>query len=583
MFLRKTSTTINGKEYSHYKIVESYRKNGKVKQRTVLSLGSISEDKAEKIKLVLSINKDTDIIVTNIENIIVTNHKAYLDIVFLHFLWEKWAFNTFFHSDHWVEAMVLNRIIDPCSKIAIKDWTLKTVLPVITTNNISIYNEFDVYRVLDRLNTKEKEVQLFLYGKLLKENIFNTSTLFYDITTTYFEGSKCILAEYGFSKDIKSGKQQIQIALMVSREGYPFYWKVLKGKTKEVSTVKDLVDEIRNRFHIDHFKIVFDRGISSEENISYINDNKLDYITALGNHEIRTLEEYRLAMPEPVMKDDYDIVLAMNEFVPVDENNLLYYREFKRNGRRFIFVFDVARFQDERKNYKERIKSLIKWISEKNEELKTVKIGRKHQVVEREISVKISKNKLKRIIDFAIVPIIIKRLKKNGIEREFPTYRIDYKINNEAEHEEMKMDGLWCFISNVPENKNTAADLFGIYRQKNKIEDAFHEIKAHINIRPILLSRPGRVKAHVTVCVLAYFLYNDIEMMLKKNNIDLSTEKLMKEFEGCKANQISVLKDDMKKYDITKPNSALKDILNKIGLNSLIDKKYYNKIMKKLV
>lgn len=582
MFLRKTSTTIKGKKYDHYKIVESYRKDGNVKQRTVLSLGNITEEKAEKIKLALSIENDPDIIVARIDDLEVTDHKAYLDIAFLYHLWQKWGFNTFFNSDHWVSSMVLNRIIEPGSKITVKDWAVKTVLPALTANDVSAYNEFDVYRQLDKLNQCENELQLFLYNKIREESHLDGGIVFYDITSSYFEGSTCILSEYGYSRDNRPDHEQITIALMVSSDGYPFYWKVLKGNTQDVITVKGLVDEVRDKFHIDSLTMVFDRGMSSEKNLDYINDNELNFITALGSDEIRSMEEYRLAVPEPVEMDSYDITLSMNEFLPADENNLMYYREFIKNGKRYILGFNVQRFLLERKAYEEKIADITEWFSAKNIELRTMKSGRQYDVIVRQIKSAILRKKLKKIISFSVIPITIKRIEKNGRERDFMTYEIQFKIHKEAELDEMRMHGLWCFLSNVPDSTISACEIIDIYGSKNKVEEAFHEIKSHINIRPILLSRAERVKAHVTVCVLAYFLYNDIEMMLKEKNVNLSPEYLLKKFSKCMADKVGV-RGGKYRYNISRPDSDQQDILNTLGLNMLIEEKYYSKIMKKLV
>ena len=82
----------------------------------------------------------------------------------------------------------------------------------------------------------------------------------------------------------------------------------------------------------------------------------------------------------------------------------------------------------------------------------------------------------------------------------------------EAEQQEQRLDGLTCFITNLSHQSCSAKEVVGYYRSKNKVEEAFHEIKSHINLRPIHLTRTQRVQNHVTICILAYFLTSDIEL-----------------------------------------------------------------------
>ena len=95
MFLKKITTIIKGKSYFHYQVVESYRENGKVKHRNFYSVGVLTEEEAAKLRLVVAAQSDKGIIVTKIDDIVVTKHLAYLDVAVLHHLWQKWNFDEF--------------------------------------------------------------------------------------------------------------------------------------------------------------------------------------------------------------------------------------------------------------------------------------------------------------------------------------------------------------------------------------------------------------------------------------------------------------------------------------------------------
>ena len=500
MFLKKISSVIKGKTYLHYQVVESYRENGKVKHRNLYSVGVLTEEEAAKLRLVIAAQSDKEIIVAKIDDMVVTKHLAYLDVAVLHHLWQKWNFDEFFPSDHWVETMVLNRCLGPLSKIHVKEWAEGTVLPSLTKENILKYDDYDVYRELDKVYKSETELQSFMHTSLEEKGHSFEQGMFYDITSSYFEGSKCILARYGYSRDHRPDCEQIVIALMVTENGYPFYWQVLNGNTADVSTVESMVDHIKQRFGIKHCTLVFDRGMVSTENLKYIRHNELSYISALDKDEIKALDIFNDAMPESASTDNFEQILAMNEFRPVDENAFLYHREFVKEEHQYIFSFDVARFFEDMKSMDHRIGQAKEWIIAKNDDLVNSQKSRQLDVVNKEVKKMLAKKQLKKIIEIEIEPYTATVKNKQGNDREVNTFRIKYVLNLNEELEEQRLNGLTCFISNMPREHCSAVEIIDYYLRKNKVEEAFHENKSYINLRPIHLSRAERVKAHVSIC-----------------------------------------------------------------------------------
>ena len=129
MFLKKSVRTINGKTYSHYKIVESYRENGKIKHRILFPLGTLTDEQAEQLRLAMNAHSNPDIVVAKAAQIIVTKHLEFLSVAVLHHVWQDWGFSQFFQEDSWVEPMIINRIEDPVSKYGLKEWMIRTILP----------------------------------------------------------------------------------------------------------------------------------------------------------------------------------------------------------------------------------------------------------------------------------------------------------------------------------------------------------------------------------------------------------------------------------------------------------------------
>lgn len=233
IFLKKSVATINGKTYCNYKIVESYRTGGKVKHRILFTLWHLSDEQAERMRLAISAYSNPDIIVSKTDDIVVTKHAAYLEVMVMHHLFEDWNFGGFFKEDYWIEAMVINRVVSPVSKISVSDWLLKTVLPACMDLDPAIADSFEIYRSLDRLSQREGELQGWLYRQLRQRYPDDRDAFFYDLTSTYFEGGSCVIATLGYSRDHRPDCEQIVIALMITSSGYPFYCRVLPGNTQD--------------------------------------------------------------------------------------------------------------------------------------------------------------------------------------------------------------------------------------------------------------------------------------------------------------------------------------------------------------
>ncbi|WP_410511745.1 transposase [Paenibacillus sp. BR2-3] len=140
------------------------------------------------------------------------------------------------------------------------------------------------------------------------------------------------------------------------------------------------------------------------------------------------------------------------------------------------------------------------------------------------------------MLQVTIEPIQVEVAKKDGHTRIVQTFQLSAAIDQAKESEMRKLDGLTCFITN--DSTISEAQVIQKYRDKNKVEEAFREMKSQLSLRPIHLTRPERVKAHVSVCVLAYLLRNTIEMMLRKAAYMESPEDVLKQLQTCQLNLV---------------------------------------------
>ena len=538
MFLKKVTIRQEGKTYNYYKIVASYRdKDGKPKHRLIQNLGVLSEADAERMRLILKAQQDPDLVLAKTSDIVVTKHWLFLPIILLHSLWETFQLQHFFQDSLLIEAMVLNRCIEPLSKIHVVEWMQSTVLPALL-GSPRLPDDYAVYRELDSLNKQENALQNHLYTQLQRLDPTVGEGFFYDITSTYMEGSQCVIAKLGYSRDHRPDLEQIVIALMVTPQGSPFYWKVLEGNTQDITTLPSVVNDLKRQFGLKTCHLVFDRGMVSSDHLDLLEAQGLTYLSAMDKDEMACHPLFQKFVPEPASKEDYEQILALHEFLPTDDNQFFYTREGRVGKRRFIFSFDVTRFFEDIATRDKRISKTMAWIAEQNAKLAVAKKSRQKEAVERDVQKIISKRKLKSLMKVTVTPIEVEVPKKDGSIRIAHSFQLSAMIDKTKEAEIRRLDGMTCFITNDETIPQT--EIIQRYREKNKIEEVFREMKSQLALRPIHLTRPERVKAHVTVCILAYLLVNTMEVMLKRAGLSISPIDVLKQVQSCQLNQVGI-------------------------------------------
>lgn len=579
MFLKKSTATINGKTYNHYKIVESYRDGGKVKHRILFNIGKLTDEQAEQLRLAIQIQSDSSLFVAKENDITITRSVSYLDVMVLHQFWRQWHLDQFFPEDRWVEALVINRCVAPTTKIRLQSWTEQTILPVLIPA-LQTYDEYDVYRELDRVAKEEDNLQVFLYEQLKQRQRIHSDAFFYDITSSYFEGSRCVIAKLGYSRDHRPDREQIVIALMITPEGYPFYWRVLEGNTQDVTTIEALVQDVRKRFGIERCTLVFDRGMVSADNLKVIGSEQLKYVSAMDKDEIRTtlLDE---VMPVAATTEDWEQVIALREFRPFEAHEGLHYRPIIREHNRYLVTFDEQRFHDQTKQRKRKMDHAEEAIKSKNEALKQAKKSRRQDSIEREVHLLLARKGLKKQAKITIEPLAITITTSKGTARTVNSFQIHLEWLPDQIQEEARMDGLTCFITNMSNEEMADQDAVTWYRRKNKVEEAFHELKSHFQLRPVHLTRTERVKAHVTVCMLANFIMNDMEQLLQNKADSPSPSDVLNILHTCQLHRLTISSTSRSWVKVHEISEQQRHCLQTLQCEELLQEKFHKQVLSK--
>jgi len=207
-----------------------------------------------------------------------------------------------------------------------------------------------------------------------------------------------------------------------------------------------------------------------------------------------------------------------------------------------------------------------------NNNLNQAKRSRKRETVEKAVETMLKKTKAKRAIHVIIEDMPIAR-SKNCINSFQVTYTVDTSILEDIQ----LTDGLTCFYTNTCPDVWSAEKVIRQYREKNIVEEGFREIKGLMELRPVYLSLPGQVRAHVTICILAYLLYNTLEKRVSKL-VDSSASDILTELGKCKMHTITTNSGAERIKTLTRFNSSQLSILMHLEFKPKAIERHFKKL-----
>jgi len=558
MFLRKTKVRSGDTIYEYVRIVENYRENGKTHQRVLANLGStksLKKDVANIIKGLCRICNREDL---NIENLKTRKTPHYGDILAARYIWKELELDRIIanHIKHTkveipVELvsflMVANRLIDPKSKLAISCWYKEKVyLPKLENTNFAPH---DFYRSMDCLEKMKEYIEGFLYDKLCDLFTFKLNLVFYDTTSSYFEGEGPSMAKHGNSKDHRPDKHQIVIGLLVTDEGIPIAHEVFDGDRPDKVTVIKAIDDLKRRFNLKRVIFVADRGMVSQTTLDYIKEQHYSYIV--------TLKKRRLNEAKEAIKATTDDL----------EEKRKSYKEKKRGEKEDKRKKKEPLFSEYRSKDNVRYLVCLNPEKEKDDEIYRVsrieKGERKLEKVKKSVETGRLKNR-EKILKRAVLSL-------DRTNRKYFTYSspkdgsFSYSLVKETLEEEKRLDGIFII-------KSTAYDLspqelIRQYKNLAQVERAFKEIKDFLHIRPIRHHLDYRVKAHVFICVLSYLLEKIIEKRVRYAHLDITAREVLD-----KLDDIRISKNQIGPKVLLCPvqgDAKHREILKAIGIKSI--------------
>jgi len=371
-------------------------------------------------------------------------------------------------------ALIVARLLDPAAKLA----TARMLDPATASHSLGEMLELgkvtakEVYAALDWLGRE----QPFIEAQLARRHLKDGALLLYDVTSSYLEGRCCELAQHGYSRDHRGDRPQIVIGLMCAADGCPIAVEVFEGNTADPMTLSVQIDKLKQRFHLQRVVMVGDRGLLTSARIEQtLRPAGLDWITALRAPAIQQLAAEGGPL-QPSLFDDRDMAEITSPDYPGERlvvcKNPLLAEERARKRTELLAATEnelariAARVQRARKP--------LHGAAAIGQAVGAV-LGRCHMAKHFQISI------TDKTFSFA----------KNAVS-----------ITAEA-----ALDGIYVVRTNLPIAHSDAAAAVRAYKSLSGVEHAFRSLKTvDLELRPVFHWTAPRVRAHVLLCMLAYYL-----------------------------------------------------------------------------
>ena len=532
---------------------EGYREGGKVKTRTLANLSKLPPEALTVLRQVLQ--GDPLVKAGDAFEAIASPHHGHVQAVLV--AMERLGFRKLIAARPSPErdlivALVAARILEPDSKLATTRWWHITTLPAIL--GVADADEDDLYAAMDWLLERQDRIERKLAGRHLDEE----GLALYDLSSSYFEGVTCPLAALGHNRDGKKGKLQVNYGLLTNQRGIPVSVSVFKGNTGDPKTLLPQVERVRKRFGIERFALVGDRGMITQKRVSVLQEIEgVDWIAALRPEAIQKL--VTSGAVQMGFFDERNLFELTHPDFPGERlvacrNPALANRRTEK--RKSLLEATVQELEKVRRMVRQgrllgkdaiglRVgKVLDKYKVGKHYTLDIRDDGFDFQVDPEEIAAELARQSKnpelarrrldKRMLHIAAIAAQLEKvrqrigrgrlhgrdaigvrvgkvLNKYKVGKHF-TLRIDdnrfeFQIDEEKVAAEAALDGIYVIRTSLASQRMSADDTVRSYKLLTQVERAFRSFKTiDLKVRPIRHHLENRVRAHIFLCMLAYYV-----------------------------------------------------------------------------
>jgi transposase len=580
MFLRRNRRRKDGETYEYWTLVESRRTSRGPRQRIVATLGKLPglDDAArvgwEHIGSILSGKvRQQDFLqgaepdvpqwaTVNVRGVGTERPRRFGEVYLALALWRRLGLDGFFNASmepgreeiSWgTMACILSlaRFCAPSSELQISDfWYGKTALEDLLGVPSEKINDDRLYRGLDALLPLKDNIFAHLqktYGEL-----FGTTfdVLLYDITSTYFEGTGEAnpQAQRGYSRDSRSDCAQVCIGLVVTPEGLPLAYEVFDGNRADVTTVKEIVEVMREKYGQERRVWVMDRGMVSEANLEELRRCGASYLVATPKSMLRRFER-------ALLEDDWEqiepgVEVKACQAPGCTEETFVLCRSPQRSEKeRAMRTRQIDRLEEGLRRLKAAVERPLRPLRDRDKA--NQRLGRLFQKYSR--AAQLYDVKIHHTADHA---------HKSG-----QRLGVDIEQKNDLREWVEQADGCYLLRTNLV--GHSAEFLWKTYIGLTQIEDCFRLSKHDLGLRPIYHRKEDRTQAHILVCFLALVMWRTLQQWMESCGLGTAPRKLLEEMgEVCSIDVVLPTRAGatIRLRTVSKPEKHLAILLQRLGL-----------------
>jgi transposase len=526
MFLRRYSRTKDGKKHFYYALVESVRTDAGPRQRVIAHLCELNHDQerrwqrtvtfyncqgdAKQLRLFpddddLPGPDDPDVVRIRLGCVGWSNGRRLGDVWLARWLWHYVGLDAIVarHLPQGKETVppadiiaieVINRLCQPCSEFALAEhWYASTGLEDLLGVPDSAVTKDRLYRSLDQFRRAQLNIENDLKDSLGTLFQLEYELLLYDLTSSYFEGlaEENDLAARGYSRDHRRDCQQVVLALVVTREGFPLAHYTLPGNSKDVQTVAHVVKAIEQRFGKSKRVWVMDRGMISQETLAFLGKSGRRYLLATKRAALASFQK-ELRTPGWQRLPDREVDVKL----------------LQRGRVHYLLARSQSRRHKERAIRRRQRRSLAKDLKKLQRRVAKGRLKKRDKIAEAIGKLKERFPKARAFVDITI---------SDG------PMSVNYTWKLAKFRAALARDGAYLLRSN--QAGWSAQEFWETYMQLTVVERAFRVLKSELLLRPIWHHYSGRTQAHIFVCVLAYALWKTLDHLAKRAGLETLIHK----------------------------------------------------------
>jgi len=534
MFVQTTTCKHGQATYLTYLVRESFRTAKGPRSRTVCNITALPERTRDLIAQSL---RGQSFVAT--DQVGLTHTWSFGGLAVLRHHWDALELDRLFsplvsaRQAGLLRAMIFGRILFPSAKLALVDHARGTLLASACGLDQATedFDEDDLYAAMDELTGRWVGLEKQLYQQASPSGV---SLVLYDLTSVYFEGAGPLgISQYGHSRDHRSDRPQVLLAVATDARGLPLHLEVLRGNRGDTTTLQGLLATLRRRFGIKEAVFVFDGGMSSKVNLEAMETLGLKYVTRLGAGLLDELLEGLPAQQAPELWDRTQVM------------------EIVREGKRYVIAGGPWRRQRDQQRRQAR-------LDKAEAELKRLAVKRK----------KVNPQKLASQVGRAL-----QRLKahKYFAYEVDPVGQLQWSRKMDLIQSEAVRDGLYLLRTNTSAEAVPGSGVLAHYKNLLEVEDAFCHLKSYLRVRPVYHRRPDRVRNHARICFLAYWLSARLELAWRQKDQTIEVHNLLRQLQSIRLGRLELGGETFKTM-VTQVPKDLNDMLAKLDLLGLFAK-----------